>query len=165
MTHRLNKNIAEALDMEIPEEGLIEDRAPLVTVEPHEIISVDNPDLPDLSDIEYRLVEGEKQLDDFIGKSMGMFQELYEELPEVQPDKRNRHMEVTSMIMGTTLDAIKHKTDLQLKKKKQRMEEKSFNGGSGRPQTINANFFGSREDIMKMLNDAKRAEAQNGEPE
>lgn len=161
MTYRLNKNIANALDMEIPDEESVEHSAPLISIEPHEIIRVDNSELPDLTDIEYRLIEGEKQLDDFIGHGMGMFKELYKDSTDVSPDKRNRHLEVATMVMSTTLDAIKHKTDLQLKKKKQRMDEKAYNGGSTSPQTVNANFFGSREDIMKMYEDAKKAGSDN----
>lgn len=164
MTQRLNKRIAEALEMELPDEEPVENSAPMITVEPHEIICVDNPDLPDLSDIEYRLVEGEKQLDDFIGKGMGMFKELYDGSTEVSPDKRNRHLEVATMVMSNTLDAIKHKNELQLKKKQQRMKEKEFNGGS-KPQNVTANFFGSREEILKMFKEAKKQEAQNGDSE
>lgn len=161
---RFNKNIANALDMDIPEQDDVSDSAPSVIVEPHEIIRVDNTNLPDMSDIEYRLVEGEKQLDEFIGKGMGMFQELYDGSTEISPDKRNRHLEVSAMFMSTTLDAIKHKTDLQLKKKKQRMAEKDFGAGDNQ-QTINANFFGSREEIMKMYQEAKKGQSANSDSE
>lgn len=152
--------------MELPEELPMESKAPSVIVEPHEIVKVDNPELPTMTDIDVRLIEGEKQLDEFIGKGMGMFQELYEETNELDPQKRNRHMEVTSMVMGTTLDAIKHKTELQLKKKGVRMKEQEFQGGGKKGDGgITANFFGSREELLKFYKETKEAEAGNGEPE
>ena len=154
MTTRLNPNIAKALDMELPEESPVEDSAPIVVVEPHEIVTIANPELPDMTDIETKVVQGEKQLEMLITKGMGMFTELYDELAAIDPKYRNRHLEVTALVMGNTLDAIKHKTDLQLKRKKQRMEEANFGKKDGGTKIGTANFFGSREEIMKVLNDA-----------
>ena len=155
MTQRLNPNIASALDMDMPDQDPIEDSAPMVTVEPHEIITLDNPDLPDMSDIETKTLEGEKQLEMLIEKGMGMFTELYDELPAIDPKYRSRHLEITALIMGNTLDAIKHKTKFQIDRTKQRMDQASF-GISDKGTTIqNANFYGSREEVMKIINDAK----------
>ena len=87
-----------------------------------------------------------------------MFTELYDELPGVDPKYRNRHLEVTALVMGNTLDAVKTKMDYQLKRKKQRLEEASY----GKPDTSakigTANFFGSREELMEMLENAKSVE-------
>lgn len=166
MTKRLNPNIAKALDMDLPEEPPVEDSAPVISVEPHELITLDNPDLPDMADIETKALEGEKQLEVLIEKGTGMFCELYDELPEIDPKYRNRHLEITALIMGNTLDAIKHKTEFQLKRKKQRMEEAKFgagDGGSGSTQ-IN-NFYGSREDILKMIERAESGTPPEGESE
>ena len=161
MTVRLNQNIAAALDMELPEEDPVEDSAPLVVVEPHEVVVVANEDLPDMSDIETKVIQGEKQLEQVINKGMGMFTELYEELKSVDPKYRNRHLETTALIMGHTLDAIKHKTGHQLKRKEQRMKEAQFGGPEkGSTKIGTANFFGSREDLMKMMKDAEAVEVQ-----
>jgi hypothetical protein len=154
MTTRLNPNIAKALDMELPEEAPVEDSAPIVVVEPHEIVTIANENLPDMIDIEMKAIQAEKQLEMLITKGMGMFTELYEELPEIDPKYRNRHLETTALIMGHTLDGIKHKTDLQLKRKKQRMDEAGFGKKESGTKIGTANFFGSREEIMKVLNDA-----------
>lgn len=153
MTKRLNPNIAKALDMELPDEAPVEESAPLVVVEPHEIITVDNPDLPDMTDLEVKNQEGEKQLEEIINKGHGMFSELYDELPEIEPKYRNRHLEITALIMGNTLDAVKTKLDHQNKRRKQRVDEAGFGKSEqGGPRIGTANFFGSREDIMKMIN-------------
>lgn len=155
MTQRLNPNIAKALDMELPDEAPIEDSAPLVVVEPHEIITIDNPDLPDMTDLEVKNLQGEKQLEQLISKGMGMFTELYDELPSIDVKYRNRHLEVSALVMGHTLDAVKTKIDHNLKRKKQRMEEAGFGKKEEGDTNIGtANFFGSREEIMKVLNDA-----------
>ena len=154
MTQRLNPNIAAALDMELPDEVPVEDSAPMVVVEPHEVVAIKNDDLPDMSDIEVKVLQGEKQLEQLITKGMGMFTELYGELPSIDPKYRNRHLETTALIMGHTLDAIKHKTGHQLKRKEQRMKEADFGTSKSNTSIGTANFFGSREDILKMMNDA-----------
>lgn len=152
MTQRLNPNIAKALDMDLPEEDAIEESAPVVVVEPHEIVTVANDDLPDMTDLEVKVIQGEKQLEQIITKGMGMFTELYEELPGIDPKYRNRHLETTALVMGHTLDAIKHKTGHQMKRKKQRMEEAEFGVEDTSTKIGTANFYGSREDLMKMIN-------------
>jgi len=154
MTQRLNPNIATALDMELPPEAPVETSAPLVTVAPHEIVTVVNDDLPDMSDLESKTIQGEKQLEQVISAGMGLFTELYEELPGIDPKYRNRHLETTALIMGHTLDAIKHKTGHQMKRKKQRMEEASFGAPDTGTKIGTANFYGSREDLLTMMNDA-----------
>lgn len=159
MTKRLNPNIAKALDMELPEEPPVEDSAPLVVVEPHEIITLENPNLPDMSDIETKTLEGEKQLELLIERGMGMFSELYEELPEIDPKYRNRHLEITALIMGNTLDAIKHKTEYQIKRKKARLEEAGFGGAKESGGTQINHFYGSREEVMTMIENATNGEA------
>ena len=155
MTQRLNPNIAAALDMDLPDEIAVEESAPLVVIEPHEIVAVANEDLPDMTDLEVKLVQGEKQLEQIITKGMGMFTELYDELPGIDPKYRNRHLETTALVMGHTLDAIKHKTGHQLKRKKQRMEEAEFGKDESKTNIGTANFYGSREDLIKMMNDAQ----------
>ena len=117
--------------------------------------NLDNPDLPDMSDIETKTLEGEKQLEMLIEKGMGMFAELYDELPEIDPKYRNRHLEITALIMGNTLDAIKHKTEYQVKRKKQRMEEAGFGKKDGDTKIGTANFYGSREELFKMIESAE----------
>ena len=160
MTQQINPKFADILDMDMPEEPV--DDQPMITVDAHEITVVDNPDLPDMTDIDSRLIEGEKQLEVIISKGISMTQELYEELSSIEPKYRNRHMEITSLVMGNTLDAIKHKTELQMKKKEMRMKEKSYggkenSGKSGGGGTTN-NFFGTREDMLKFIREAKKNE-------
>lgn len=154
MTTRLNPNIAAALDMELPEEAPVEESAPMVSVDPHEIVTVQNEDLPDMSDIETKIIQGEKQLEQVISKGMGMFTELYGELKGIDPKYRNRHLETTALIMGHTLDAIKHKTGHQLKRKEQRMKEAEFGVKESTTKIGTANFFGTREDLLKMMSEA-----------
>lgn len=160
MTQKINPNFADVLDMDMPEETPGEHQ-PMITVDAHEITIVDNPDLPDMTDIDSRLLEGEKQLEIVISAGINMTKEMYEELAKVEPKYRNRHMEVTSLVMSNTLDAIKHKTELQMKKKEMRMKEKSFGGkensGKGGGDTTN-NFFGTREDMLKFIRDAKKSD-------
>ncbi|GAF76403.1 unnamed protein product, partial [marine sediment metagenome] len=112
----------------------------------------------DMTDLEVKVVQGEKQLETIISKGMGMFTELYDELPTIDPKYRNRHLETTALIMGHTLDAVKHKTEHQLKRKKQRMEEAGFGKPEGGAKIGTANFYGSREEIMKMMNDAQNVD-------
>lgn len=160
MNKKLNKNIADALDMRLPEGVDADDYNSIVSVEPHELSKIDNPDLPDMTDTDMSIAEGEKQLEELISKGMTMINSLYEELPEIEPKFRNRHMEITSILYQGTLSAISTKLDTQMKKKKHRLEEANFrkNGsskdGSGASKTVN-NFFGSREEIIRMMDDHK----------
>lgn len=166
MSKKLNKNIAEALDMRLPEESDTDQAQNLVSVEPHDLAKVDNPDLPDMTDTDMSIAEGEKQLEELITKGMTMINSLYEELPEIEPKFRNRHMEITSILYQGTLSAISTKLDTQMKKKKQRLEEANFkkNGtskeGPGGPKTVN-NFFGSREDLMRMVDESQADSDEN----
>lgn len=159
MTDKINPNFADILDMDMPE-GEPTDDLP-IAVDAHEIQIVENPDLPDMTDIDSRLLEGEKQLEIVISAGINMTREMYEELAKVEPKYRNRHMEVTSLVMSNTLDAIKHKTETQLKKKEMRMKEKAYTGkeknlGAGRGASDG--FFGSREELMKLIREAKKSE-------
>ncbi len=159
MTQKVNNNFADIMDMEPLDQG--EDTMPQITVDAHEITVVENPDLPDMTDIDTKMCEGEKQLEVLIDKGICMTRELYDELPKIEPKYRNRHMEITSMVMGTALDAIKHKTELQLKKKEQRLKEKSYGGKEtaktpGGGSVTNNNFFGNREELMKFIKDSKK---------
>lgn len=155
-TIKLNKKIAESLDMELPPEEEIKTLP--VRVEPHELpVAIINPDLPSMVDIDVRLLEGEKQLEELIQRATDMLMDQYEKVTEIDPQFRNRHMEIASMFMSTIVDAVKHKTDLQLKKKEQRMKEAKFSteGIESGPRTINATFIGTREELRKMLDDPK----------
>lgn len=151
---KLNKKIAEALDMELPPEEEI--KIVPVRVEPHELpVPIGNPNLPSMIDIDVRLLEGEKQLEELIQRATIMLMDQYEQVIEIDPQYRNRHMEIASMFMSTIVDAVKHKTDLQLKKKEQRMKEAKFSteGSDTGPKTFNATFVGTREELRQMLKD------------
>jgi len=160
MTQRVNPNFAGLLGMDAPPTSEEEEQEhPLVTVDAHEITVVDNPNLPDMSDIDEKMLEGEKQLEILIDRGLRMTRELYSDLSTIEPKYRNRHMEVTSMIMATALDAIRHKTELQLKKKEQRLKEKSFGGkpDSDSPKDSDTGFK-TREELMEFIRATKRQE-------
>lgn len=154
---RFNSKIAEALDIELPEEDNPQSREPMVLVEPHELTVIDNPELPDMTDTERNILEGEKQLEMVIEKGMDMWDELHSDLPNLEPKLRNRHVENMTGLLGQVLDAIKHKTDLQMKKKDVRMKEADFtkknrnNAEGGAGGTTNNIFVGSREELLKAL--------------
>ena len=151
---KLNPKIAEALDMEVPEVKTEGNEKRLVKVEPHEINIVDNPELPDMTDAELRLAEAEKQLEMVINYSLETYRDLDETRPTVEPKFLSRHIETSSLILGHGLDAIRHKTELQLKKMDQRMKQKKFGTEKKKPDgpQNQTNFFvGSREDLRKIM--------------
>lgn len=156
---KLNPKIAEALEMDLPEEAE-EPKKRLITVEPHEITLIDNEELPDMTDAEVRLLEAEKQLEIVIDAGLGTYHELDEVRPSVEPKFLSRHVETSGLILGHALDAIKHKTELQIKKMELRMKQKEFGGkkkeASG-PQNQTNFFVGSREDLRR----AMRGEVQD----
>lgn len=145
----INPKIAEALDMEVPEEE--ETNTALVVVEPHEVVTVDNPELPDMRDIDIRQLEGEKQLEDVIRSLLGYVEELREDYKTIDPKFRNRHIENTNTALSIVIDALKHKTDFQLKKKDMRMKEKGFKPNKAGGDTTNNLFVGDRETLLKMI--------------
>lgn len=149
---KLNPKIAEALDMDLPEEESTDNRS-MVVVEPHELSMVDNEELPDMSDAETRLLEGEKQLEKVIKAGLETYNDLDDTRATVEPKFLSRHIETSGIILGHTLDAIKHKTDLQLKKMDMRMKQKGF-GVQKQTKVADqqTNFFvGSREDLMQIM--------------
>lgn len=149
---KLNPKIAEALDMDLPEEEVTDDRA-MVVVEPHEISLVENEELPDMSDAETRLLEGEKQLEKVIVAGLETYNDLDDTRASVEPKFLSRHIETSGLILGHTLDAIKHKTELQIKKMDMRMKQKGFGVQKQSKVADNqTNFFvGSREDLIHIM--------------
>ena len=150
---KLNPKIAEALEMDLPPEKEESQRS-LITVDPHEITLVENEDLPDMTDAETRLLEAEKQLEVVINAGLGTYRDLDETRPSVEPKFLSRHIETSGLILGHALDAIKHKTDLQIRKMDMRMKQKGFGGkkDKGAAPTSQTNFFvGSREDLLDMI--------------
>lgn len=159
----MNKKIAESLGMEIPDDDTddnLEEIKALTAVKPHEIVIVDNPDLPSLSDIEQKLAEGEKQLEEVIVNGLAQMKKMFDNAETASPDKVARYLEVAQMMMAQTLSAITHKNKLQLDKKKARLSEHSYkpdNKASGGGHTTNNLFIGSREEAMEMLKKSREA--------
>lgn len=152
MTQRLNPNIADALDMQPPEDLPEEENTALVTVEPHEIAHVANEDLPEMSDLETSILEAEKQREELIVKGMDMVAELYNELPKIEPKYRNRQLEIIALLMGETRTAVEHKSNHNLKRKEHRMKEAAFGkNAKGNTKIGTANFYGSREELLKAV--------------
>ncbi len=154
---KINKTIAESLGMEIPEEEEVDNS--LVEIAPHEIPDpIDNPNLPSLAAEDKTMLEGEKQLEKLIKMGMNTFTDLDDKRIEIDPKYLSRHIETTAQIFGLTLDAVKHKTDLQLKKKKQKLSEAGFERNLTKSGDTNNFFIGSREDLRKMINSGGYAE-------
>ncbi len=146
----INRTIAESLGMEVPEEEEVDNS--LVEVKPHEVPTpVDNPKLPDLASEDLRMLEGEKQLEKLIKMGMNTFTDLDDKRSDINPKFLSRHIETTAQVFGLTLDAVKHKTDLQLKKKKQKLTEAGFEGNLEKEGNTNNFFIGSREDLRKLI--------------
>lgn len=167
---KLNEKISNSLDIDHPEDSEEQSGTDIV-VYPHELPDdLGNNDLPSMRDIDIKTIEGEKQLDVIIEKSMKMFEEFYSELPTIEPKYRNRHMELTNSILENVIDAIKHKTEYQLKKKDMRMKETNFVRTSksesplGSGGTTNNNFFvGSREELLETLNNMQKSQNTDGD--
>lgn len=165
---KLNKNIANALGMELPDEvnEELETNVPAL-VEPHAIVEVDNPNLPEMSDINERLHEAETQMDQFIDFANKVSHELYDELGSLEPRFRARNIEVMSTIMRQGLDAIKTKTKTQMEKKKSRMDEQKYeNNGGGGGSGINVSgsnvtvVSGQMHDVMESARAALKAQQE-----
>ncbi len=160
----INKTIAESLGMEIPEEDEVDHS--LVEIAPHEVPEpVENPNLPSLADEDRRMLEGEKQLENLIKLGMNTFTDLDDKRADIDPKYLSRHIETSAQVFSLTLDAVKHKTNLQLKKKKQKLDEAGFEGNTGKSGDTNNNFFvGSREDLRKLINSGGQAESEATPP-
>lgn len=158
---KINTNIAKKLGMLVPDTS-DDDSTPanLVTVDPHEIRPVKNEDLPDMTDEELALKEGQKQLELIINKSMKIVNEQYSETQNIEPKFRNRHIEMIATVLATCLDGVKHKTELQIKSKQQKLKEQSYSkeSASKGKLTTNYNFYGSREELRKLMAKAKSGE-------
>lgn len=159
----INKTIAESLGMEIPEEEEVNHA--MVEIAPHEVPDpVANPNLPNLADEDLRMLEGEKQLEKLIKLGMNTFTDLDDKRTDIDPKYLSRHIETAAQVFSLTLDAVKHKTDLQLKKKKQKLDEAGFEGNSGKSGNTNNFFVGSREDLRKLINSGGVLEDEESPP-
>ncbi len=159
----INKTIAESLGMEIPKEEEVDHS--LVEIAPHEVPDpVDNPNLPNLADEDLRMLEGEKQLEKLIKLGMNTFTDLDDKRTDIDPKYLSRHIETSSQVFSLTLEAVKHKTDLQLKKKKQKLDEAGFEGHTGKTGATNNFFVGSREDLRKLINSGGIPETEESLP-
>lgn len=152
MSITVNKRMATILGMDMSEdEGL---QTEIVEVEPHEIVRLDNPDLPPTADIDRRQLQAEKQLEEIIQTSLGYQRELFDAVKEVEPKYRSRYIEVANGTLGLALDAIKVKLKTQLDTRKQRLDQAKFRTeGRNKENTGQTNnfFFGSREEILAQL--------------
>lgn len=156
MAQMINPLIQKALGVDMPEEIQPEPPTVLpVLVEPHELPTVvDNPALPDMADIDRRLSEGEKQLEEMITLGRGIIKQLHEdELPGTPLKMRRGMFEQMTAMFSRTLDAVKHKTKLQMEKRGQRMEEAAFSkrdaaGGGGVTNNV---FVGTHEQMKEAL--------------
>jgi hypothetical protein len=95
---------------------------------------------------------------------MNTFTDLDDKRVEVDPKYLSRHIETTAQIFGLTLDAVKHKTNLQLKKKKQKLDEAGFEGNIGKTGDTNNFFVGSREDLRKLISAGGQPEPAESKP-
>lgn len=157
---QINKKIAQSLDMEIPEDQEFEadPTNALTTVEPHELTTVENPDLPDMMDIDRSLSEGEKQLEMVIRHGLGQMERLQDSWSDIDPKYRNRFIENVTSATNSTLDAIKFKNELQLKKKELRLKEdlhRKPDSAGGESGSTNNFFIGSREDLLRMFDEGQ----------
>ena len=162
----MNSKMIAALGVDMPEEAEEVSSISLPEpIHPGELVLVDNPNLPEMEDIETTLVEGERQAEALIKIGFDMIKSLTEENPQIAPNYRNSHLERLIMAYQTTADMVKFKTELQLKKKKSRLDEAKFVGrgsvskdgeddNKGSTTVINNNFF--QKDLIKMISDAKQ---------
>ena len=154
MSRKINKHIAEALEMDVPEE-IKEDAKMLVSIDPHELVNLANEDLPDMVDIEHRLLEGEKQLEMVIAKTMTIIDEMQDSIIDDEPKYRNRKLEILSLFVGNLSDLVKFKVEAQLKKKKSRMDEAKFAGKDGKAGGGQVhNHYYDRNEILSMMRKA-----------
>jgi len=153
----INKKMAAILGMDVPDDEVLVQE--IVPVEPHELIMVDNPDLPPMYDIDRKLLQAEKQLEEVIQFTLGYQKTLFSEVASVDPKYRSRYVEVANGTLGIALDAIKVKIKTQENHRKQRLEEAEFisprtNKKAGEGVTNNF-FVGTREELIEF------AEAQS----
>ena len=153
---KINRKIADALGMDVPEEEEVVESLP-VTVEPAELPIPENPELPDMVDIDRRTLEAEAELQSVIDMTMDQARCLQDGMEEIDPRFKNRYVENTNGTLQVALDAIKTKADIQMKKRENRLKEANFKlesrnqkGGQANSTTNNI-FVGSREDLMKLF--------------
>ncbi len=166
----LNTTAISALGIDMPEDAQEQSNLPVPDpIHPSELVIVDNPNLPEMEDIETSLIEGERQLETLIQNGFDMFKALSEERSTIQPNYRNSHLERLIMIFQSTADVVKYKTELQLKKKKARLDDAKFPGRPGSKQESEdgtpapvTNIF-IQKDIVKMIAEAKLSDIDKAE--
>lgn len=150
----INKKIAGILGADIPPDDFT--ATEIVPVEPHELVTADNPDLPMLHDVHRKQLQADKQLEEIISASLGYQRKLFNDVDTVEPKYRSRYVEVVNGTMGIALEAVKTKLKAQEQRAKQRLTEAGFKkpAGSGQPDTpntVNNFFYGSREEVIAAM--------------
>ncbi len=120
-----------------------------------------------MEDIDSNMVESERQMEKLIAMGFDMIKDMSEQNGQMAPNFRNAHLERIVMVFQQTASMVQFKSELQLKKKKSRLEEAKFVGLSkgkdekddDRP-TVNTNIF-IQKDIVQMLAKAKLDLAEN----
>jgi len=145
----INKKMASILGMDIPEETATE----IVEIQPHEIVTIDNDDLPSMKDIDRKQLQGEHELQRVIDFSLGYQENLFDDIGSIEPKYRSRNIEVANATLGIALEAIKVKLKTQDDKKKMRLKEAEFVAPTkrGAGDTNNNFYFGSREDLISAM--------------
>lgn len=153
---RINTQMQKAIGVDVAEEPQPETRIQVpIPIEPHELPpEVVNPDLPDFTDIDRRQLEGEKQLEELIQTGQKIIDELYDEIPNIDPKYKRGIYEQMQLFYTATLQAVIHKNNLQMNKRKSRLAEAGFSKklkpGQGSGNTTNM-FFGTREQMIEAL--------------
>lgn len=155
----LNKKMIASLGVDLPEEAEEVSTLPVPDpIHPGEVVKVDNPELPTMEDIEINLIESERQIDHLIQMGFGMIEDLKADHDSIAPNYRNAHLERLITVFQSTADIVKYKADLQLNKKKARLNEAKFLRPAGKKteavegtSVVQFNF----NDIVKSLIDAR----------
>jgi hypothetical protein len=153
MISPVNRKIAKILGTDIPPDDT--PVGELVVVEPHELIGVENSDLPPLHDIHRKQLQADKQLEEVIAAALGYQKTLFESVDSVEPKYKSRYVEVANGTMGLALEAIKVKFKAQEIRMKQRLAEAGFQRPTTEkpdtPGTVNNFFYGSREELISAM--------------
>lgn len=150
----INTKIADFLDMDLPKEEILATPVVVLPYEKQQMI-VDNNELPDLQDVDFKQLEAEKQLEQIINNAMNDTAVLRQKYDSMEPRFLARTIEVGNDTMKIALDAIKLKLNTQNETRKSRLDLVNYKRDN-KPKEINNTtnniiFSGSREDLLKMF--------------
>jgi len=147
--NKIHEKVSSALGMAIIEDAE-EDVEELVPVpESTDIVEVDNPDLPILTNELIRLEHVERQVDFVLDHVLPVIQESLSDSLRMPPIYKARSVEANAKMLEAITKLTQLKADIQFKKIDSKLKQKAFTTNKAPAPVTGNTFVFNREELIK----------------